>query len=1092
MSRKHPGEIHSSETPNKQVDDTKIEIKSFSPEPIPVMPELFRKRFDDAELILKSGTAPILILKSKDRDRAVCSAMVQRFIVSHYGRDNLASLLNLTEVKNTPRLNAWDFKREGLRTGELKVAASSIDSLSYSMKDSPDKSSMSIKDEVKYLKSMKDVLSRPGIVLIYYQGSRYQTDVDRSIRSSMSKQAQKDKEMGLDATTQNLNLESVKRTFSYNSHIGFNLGMKEIEKSIDIDSDGFTLDEFLDDTAPYLLQKGNPYSLKVYNGQGIEIDFTPNFRLRRGDSITYLEPQILHFIGGKEVIDGAFDFASSSTQADEHLFLDRLEPSHPTPGLDYSIESENYLQLATMEKDKIKIYDHVSTLLKEKLDLPHPEIESYLVALEVIGLPVTRITPTTIIPVLSMKQVDEILQVGTDSEITSTGNAKAKLKLILDNERSLVGAVILPGSKPMQHFQFVFDLIQSDNPQLHPYEKILILKMIDQSVQSIDIDKGRFNANTITTISFQRVSEISLEIEKLRSRRFEDITSPVIKSASEAFAFLNYFLDLVSEEPVSDSLHDFERIDLLQLFDREFTYDRIADGSYTITLNITYLKELSRDIVKIKDHDFELVSPSFEIYGEDEILDLKPSRAMQHAVSLVTGDNLMKTLILGSHTLEVQRPGLIRPFLKVIGRQMNHIESGVALQTRASIGNLEQIAAYYAEFSASENPWVQEVIHEIESKPLLMKFINGKDTISKSLQLIHLGINKLTADTLKLSNNPEYSTSFIQFDNAVREYLDFPVEPDKWDKASKAFETHTRQMSRLLSDIQYLELTDNPILDIVKSSQFQNAMTGKFDYEMDKKTLYYTFMTCIRIFSNPTLDLAVKSHRISAYSALIEKQTKLNIEYKTQKSQFLEIITDSEIISSVIAYKNFQHDLDFLTNIAFVYNQEFNPTQDWEAFRMLLTCHNRGVGNVMMSILENISYHLYLDLIGEQKNPELILKGDIDSLKNPQRMGLNKIKIYRTIKVLASQLRDQGKLSSQWTDKKIEEDAGLVLRSGGVKALLESELMRELNKLYFSKYESVPFVFTGIHMHDLVFSYGGKLIRSEEDFHKVKFYNIHF
>lgn len=1103
MSRKNPGEIHSSESPSQNTDNVKIEMASFAPEPIPMMPELFQKRYDEAELILKSDTPPLLILKAEDRERAVCSAMVQRFIVSHYGRDNLASLLNLTEVKNTPRLNAWDFKREGLRTGELRVAASSMDSLSYSLQDHPKDSSMTIQDKTQYLRSMYDVLAKPGILLIYYQGSTYQTYVDQSIRSSISQRAQKDKSMSIDSATQKQNLESIKQSVSYNSHIGFNLGMKEMEKYVNFDSEGDTLYQFLSFSAPYLLQDGNPYSLKV-SRNGFEEELNPELTLLKGDTISYLEPQILHFIGGEEVIEGAFDFASSSDEVDDHLFLERLEPSHSAPKPDSPIKSKSFLQLATWEEDKIKIYDHVSTLLKEKLNLNTPEIESYILALEVIGLPATRITPTTIIPVLSMQQVYEILQVGSDFEITSAVNAKAKLKMILDSDTSLVGAVVEPGAKPMQHFQFVFDLIKSDTHKLHTFEKMLILKMIDQSVQSIDLDKGRFNANTITTISLDRVSKISLEIEKLRSLKFENVTSPVIKSASEAFAFLDYFLDLVSEKPISYRLNDFERLHLISLSNREFAYDRIADGSCTVTLNITYLKELSRDINSLKDYDFAHFDPSFKIYVEDEISDLKPSRSMLSAVSLVTSDNLMRTLILSSHTLEVQRPGVIRPFLKFIGRQVELTESFGALQTRATIGNLEKIAEYYAEFSESKNPDIQRVITEIKSKPLLMKFINGKDEISKSLKSIQLQINKLTGDSLKLSNNPKYSTSFIQFDNAVREYLDFPVKSDILDKGFEAFYKLSgwdevldglrsgSQMSQLVLAMQELDLKDNPILQIVKSSDFQEAMNGKFEFEMDKTTLYYTFMTCIRIFSSPNLDTSVKSDRVSLYASLVKKKTKLNIEGKTQKAEFQEILAESEMISSVIAFKNLQHDINLLTNIGFIYNQDFNPSKDWEAFRMLLTCHNRGVGNILMSILENISFHLYLDLIGEPNNPELIRKEDIDSLKNPQLMGVNKIKIYNTIKVLATNLRDRGKLTSQWTDEKIEKMAGLVLRSGGVKALLESELMRELNKLYFSKHRSAPFVFTGDDMHNLVFSYGGKLIRSEEDFWDIKFNNYNF
>ena len=64
MSRKNPGEIYSFENPSQNTDNVKIEIASFAPEPIPMMPELFQKRFDEAQLILKSDTAPLINIKS--------------------------------------------------------------------------------------------------------------------------------------------------------------------------------------------------------------------------------------------------------------------------------------------------------------------------------------------------------------------------------------------------------------------------------------------------------------------------------------------------------------------------------------------------------------------------------------------------------------------------------------------------------------------------------------------------------------------------------------------------------------------------------------------------------------------------------------------------------------------------------------------------------------------------------------------------------------------------------------------------------------------------------------------------------------------
>jgi hypothetical protein len=441
---------------------------------------------------------------------------------------------------------------------------------------------------------------------------------------------------------------------------------------------------------------------------------------------------------------------------------------------------------------------------------------------------------------------------------------------------------------------------------------------------------------------------------------------------------------------------------------------------------------------------------------------------------------------MASHILEVRRPGWQRRLAKSIARPMGLVRSAGVLQTRASVGNLRQIFSFYNRFKDSQQPPTQMVIQDIMSHQVFRDVIRNRDENLIDLARVEHLINALNEDTFRPSYNPEYSDCFVGFDTLVRDTLSLPLSPDKTDRILSIL-SFDCNLPEFILQMQEVSLENNPLLSMVQSGEFRKTIEGQFNYDMDKVTLYSALMQCIRIFGDRSIDLDEKRSRVETYSRLLEQYIELEQREEQKLDDFQSVIEDSAKISTVIALENMRSDVDSLANLAFIYGQNFDPHTNWVAFRMLLTCHNRGLGNVLMSVAENFSYKLYSLVGSTSDNPALIQSEDIDSLKNSQTIGSNKIKIYRTIKSLATQLKRRGQLSSSWTDTRIEEQAQLILTGGGIKKLLESELLIDLNSIYAEQNgDPVGIVFAEEDMRDDLFSYGGKVIRSQADFDKIR------
>jgi len=1044
----------SSSAPEKiKVPWSNFEFKSFSPEKAPKSPDLYSKSYRDSQLVLRSGVAPVLIQDPKLRRKAVCSAMVNQFILREYGAKNVIKL------NRTKSLDAWDFKDVGLKTGELRVAESSLDTMQLRA------GKMHVTNGPAYRKKMADVLSSPGIILIYHKRTRYFRQVLRSNRTRSEDHK------------------------SFNSHIGYNLGMKLQRDIIDV-SAGRKLSRYLRDKTKFLIQDGNPYELQVIR-DGSPIEYTADTILQNGDYVQYNEPQILHYYDTTERIDGAFEISKWGDLFNERLELNQPETEQEEQSSILPSEIDGYLQLAYLRRKRVRRFKSVGAMLKNRLGLNRKEIRSYLLALELMGLPANKITPTTIIPKLTMDQVNRVLEQFGGQDSLKKNIGKSKLKLILNDHPHLIGSVIANNSTPESHFKFIFDIVEQSVPNLKGIEKRIILQMIDQSISAIDLSRGRFYAGSITTISRQRVSAITSAISDIRERPFTNITSPVLRSRSEAIDILDYLIDKSRAQfnltaISSQHFFNFERIQILKTIDPNFSRSAIERGNYRISFNMQELQEIISQFTRQKTKEYNNIHSHFSIYHKGEVLEIDAFEEVRDAVRLVTKDHLMRTIIMTSHILEVRRPGWQRKLGKSLARPVGLVRSAGALQTRASIGNLRQVVSFYNRFKDSKQRPIQRIIQEITSQQVFRDVIRNRDENLTELSRVDNLIRELHEDTYKPSYSPEYSDCFVSFDTAVRETLDLPLIPSKIDRVWRLL-SFDQYLQEFILQMQEVSLENNPLLNMVQSEEFRKTIEGQFNYAMDKETLHHALMQCIRIFGDKSINLDEKRSRITTYSGLLEQRLELEQREEQQLDDFQSVIEESANISSLIALENMRSDVDLLANLAFIYGQNFDPHTNWVAFRMLLTCHNRGLGNVLMSVAENFTYKFYSLIGNTADNPALIQREDIDILKNSQTMGSNKIKIYRTIKSLATQLRRRGQLSSSWTDSRIEEQAQLILTGGGVKKLLESQLLIDLNNIYAEQNgEPVGIVFAEEDMRDTLFSYGGKLIRSQADLDRIK------
>ncbi|PJC38987.1 hypothetical protein CO044_02135 [Candidatus Peregrinibacteria bacterium CG_4_9_14_0_2_um_filter_38_9] len=480
-----------------------------SPEKTPTLQSAsLEQGFSPLELMRVSGKAPEVI-EDKFRKLAVCSSYAAQLLIQEFGKTAVA---RAGLIKNGKFPNAWDIKENGLRASGISVAASTVNSLRQRSDGR-----MEVSNKSGYVRNVGKIFRNtdeghyPSLITAFHFTTHYAKSVVAA------------------------NMARAPEFRSYNSHVLVCIG-REDPKFADVKSRG-KLEKFIQSKTRIASKFHGFLNIKIYKKDGRVVDLaykkTHGVTVEAGDRVSWQDVLVSDFFHRKERVLGLALYASSSREIIvEQLVLNGVKKATP------KYEAVDYFHF----KSGVSI----TVQLKERFNLDNTDVRYYLAALADAGIDTNRVSPKTIIPVFDIAKMKAGIDAKGGPEKVLAGIKIERAKEYNESRTDGVFTVLEAGKTPWDHFGKHFESNFKGNHTLTNEEKNYILKAIDWSCPTMDLESTpiRFQAGDSVFLSYKRIGEIISAVKEIQAKKFgkTDYTH-IVKAGEYPYGFVQSSFD---------------------------------------------------------------------------------------------------------------------------------------------------------------------------------------------------------------------------------------------------------------------------------------------------------------------------------------------------------------------------------------------------------------------------------------------------------------------------------------------------------------------------------------------------------------------
>ena len=189
-----------------------------------------------------------------------------------------------------------------------------------------------------------------------------------------------------------------------------------------------------------------------------------------------------------------------------------------------------------------------------------------------------------------------------------------------------------------------------------------------------------------------------------------------------------------------------------------------------------------------------------------------------------------------------------------------------------------------------------------------------------------------------------------------------------------------------------------------------------------------------------------------------------------------------------VAYQMISQNLLILDNLALANDETFDAANNWIAMRMLLSSYNRGINKITLTVVQNWILQFSKLFCNPNQNSKMLGERDVDStFKTAKKRELIFEKMQHSLLQIFNFMQQQGLLPKEFRMLDFLDCIRLISRSETRIEFIKHPLIRFL-KQYFEQTTgtNLSVILSEEQMQSYYFSYGGKVLRSQNDFNTFK------
>lgn len=199
------------------------------------------------------------------------------------------------------------------------------------------------------------------------------------------------------------------------------------------------------------------------------------------------------------------------------------------------------------------------------------------------------------------------------------------------------------------------------------------------------------------------------------------------------------------------------------------------------------------------------------------------------------------------------------------------------------------------------------------------------------------------------------------------------------------------------------------------------------------------------------------------------------------------ILDKQDGVSVWVAKEIMSQNLETLENMAVANGETFDVNTNWIAMRMFISSYNRGVSKITLSMMQNWVYEFSKLTIDPESNDNFLKQRDIDSsFKKPAQRERLINKMQSSFLTTCMELSLTEDLLAGFTIVDFHQACQLLMDSNLRARFITHPVVKALKEIYSAKYQKdLSVIFTEEQMQAYYFSYGAKIMRSQEDFRNL-------